>query len=79
AFGEPYPIDPGENFHLGWGGSLLLSSVSFLLPAELRIEMRNLLFTDRGDAPAPKSRKRLVDQPNSGTVPGWVKIIAKED
>jgi len=49
------------------------------LPAELRIEMRNLLFTDRGDAPAPKSRKRLVDQPNSGTVPGWVKIIAKED
>ncbi len=73
-FHEPYPLDETPDMHLGWGGSLLSTSVSLLLPADLRIEMRNRIFRDRGKAPAPKSRKRLQKNPQSGAPLGWIKI-----
>jgi len=72
---EDWPLSEEPDVRLGWGGSLLSTSVSLLLPEPLRIEMRNRLFRPRGDAPAPKSRKRLFDHPQKGAELGWAKIV----
>lgn len=61
------------NFHLGWGGSLIAESISLLLPEDLRQRMRNVLFTDRGNAPAPKSRKVIASE--RPLLLGWCQLI----
>ncbi len=51
-------IEGGKpNFRLGWGQGLLSTTVLLLLPPELRTEVRNELFADRGNAQAPLTRK----------------------
>jgi hypothetical protein len=52
----------------------LSTSVSLLLPEELRKKMRNLLFTDRNDAPAPKSRKIIDHNEKPFYSMGWLRI-----
>ncbi|MBN1997827.1 type III-A CRISPR-associated RAMP protein Csm5 [candidate division KSB1 bacterium] len=69
---------PIPDMRLGWGGSLLTTSVSLLLAPELRIKMRNLLFKDRGSAPAPKSRK-LIRENGQVYGLGWVRLIENSE
>jgi len=52
--------DNEPNFRLGWGEGLLGTSITLLLPLKIRQELRNILFKDCGDTPAPKSRKIVV-------------------
>ncbi len=66
-----FPDEP--NFHFGFGGSLLAASVSLLLPEALRIRMRNVLFRERGNTPAPKSRK-VMDLENPMLL-GWCQLV----
>ncbi len=65
------------NFHLGWGGSLIVESLAHLLPEELRQQMRNLLFTDRGNAPAPKSRKVIAGE--KPMLLGWCQLSVESE
>ena len=59
---------------LGWGSGLLGTTVDMLLPEAGVQEIRNTLFVDRGDTPAPKSR-RLVARKNDTYLPlGWAKV-----
>lgn len=59
------------NFRLGWGMGLLGTSVAMLLPAETKQDLRNILFTDRGDSPAPKSRRIITSNHSSYAILGW--------
>lgn len=52
--------DKKPNFRLGWGEGLLGTSMAMLLPARLRQDLRNTLFKDCGDTPAPKSRRVAI-------------------
>jgi CRISPR-associated protein Csm5 len=72
-----FPDSP--DMHLGWGGSLLTTSLVFLLSSDLRQEIRNKLFRNRGDTPAPKSRKCLQYEPQQGASPGWLQIMNTEE
>ena len=59
---------------LGWGSGLLGTTVDMLLPEAGVQDIRNTLFVDRGDTPAPKSR-RLVARKNDTYLPlGWAKV-----
>ena len=59
---------------VGWGAGLLGTSVDMLLPDPLLRDIRNTLFTERGPAPAPKS-KRLVIAGNNRLAPlGWATV-----
>jgi CRISPR-associated protein Csm5 len=58
------------NFRLGWGIGLLGTSVSLLLPDKVLQDIRNVLFTDRGEAPAPKSRKTALTTTGNASL-GW--------
>ena len=59
---------------VGWGAGLLGTSVDMLLPDTLLQDIRNTLFTERGPAPAPKSR-RLVIAGNNRLAPlGWATV-----
>lgn len=62
------------NLRLGWGTTMLGTSVSLLLPTQLRIELRNLLFRNAGDTYAPKSRK-LVEMGGNSFSMGWAKVM----
>jgi len=62
------------NLRLGWGTSMLGTSVSLLLPARLRTELRNLLFRNAGDNYAPKSRK-LVEMGGNSFSMGWARVV----
>ncbi len=62
------------DLRLGWGGGLLSTSLCLLLPDDLRKKIRNLLFTDRGDAPAPKSRKIIDYNERPHFSMGWLRI-----
>ena len=59
------------NFRVGWGVGLLGTSVSLLLPPKIRQDIRNTLCIDRGDTPAPKSRKVVVTTANGHASLGW--------
>lgn len=52
-----YGKDVAANVRLGWGSGLLGTTIDMLLTEEKRKKIRNIFFEDRGDAPAPKSRK----------------------
>lgn len=67
-------LDFGDtpNFRLGWGGGLLGTTIDLLLSEDLRKEIRNTFFKNRGRAPAPKSRKITVG--NGYSVLGWAKV-----
>lgn len=56
---------------VGWGAGLLGTSVDMLLPDTLLQDLRNTLFTDRGPAPAPKSRRLVVQGSNRLAPLGW--------
>jgi CRISPR-associated protein Csm5 len=73
-FGADDSFLADADMRLGWGGGLLSTSVSLLLPEELRKKMRNLLFTDRNDAPAPKSRKIIDHNEKPFYSMGWLRI-----
>lgn len=66
-------MDFGEepNFRIGWGAGLLGTSLGMLLPEAIRRELRNALFRDCGNTPAPKSRRVVV---GNGAL-GWCKLI----
>lgn len=64
------------NFRLGWGIGMLGTSVSLLLPPQVVGEIRNALFVDRGDAPAPKSRKTVLATAGNHSL-GWC-FVEKE-
>lgn len=60
---------------LGWGGGLLGTSVDMLLPDALLQDLRNTLFPhDRGNAPAPKSRRLAIQNNNKLTPLGWATV-----
>jgi CRISPR-associated protein Csm5 len=61
------------NFRLGWGGGLLGTTVDLLLSEDLRREIRNTFFKQRGMASAPKTRKITVGDGYS--VLGWTKVF----
>jgi len=70
------PMDFKEampNFRIGWGSGLLGTSVGMLLPERVRQDLRNTLFRNCGDTPAPKSRKVVVGD----KALGWC-IVEKE-
>lgn len=75
GFSNVMPENKGRPaVRLGWGAGLLGTSVDMLLPGPLLQDLRNTLFTDRGNTPAPKSR-RLVIQDNNRRVPlGWATV-----
>ncbi|HOT98546.1 MAG TPA: type III-A CRISPR-associated RAMP protein Csm5 [bacterium] len=77
SFHMEMPIPSNADFHLGWGGSLLATSVYLLLPEPLRQQVRNDLFTPRGSMPAPKSRKLTMEQAEPGDALGWVQIVGE--
>lgn len=58
------------NFRIGWGIGLLGTSVSLLLPEGILRDIRNSLFIDREETPAPKSRKTVLT-PGGPTSLGW--------
>ena len=57
---------------LGWGSGLLGTTVDMLLPTKVQ-DIRNTLFVDKGNTPAPKTR-RLVKQGNTYLPLGWAKV-----
>jgi CRISPR-associated protein Csm5 len=61
---------------VGWGAGLLGASVDMLLPDHLLRELRNTLFTQRGEAPAPKSRRLVVQSDHRPISLGWVGVEA---
>lgn len=65
-------FDTVPDMRLGWGSGLLGITVDFLLPEDLRKRVRNMLFIDRGEAVAPKSRKvSITDGKHTW---GWIKL-----
>ncbi|MBC7188943.1 type III-A CRISPR-associated RAMP protein Csm5 [Candidatus Aerophobetes bacterium] len=60
------------NFRLGWGQGLLGASIDLLLTMEIRQNLRNTLFRDCGNTPAPKTRRLVVDGKNQTF--GWCVI-----
>jgi hypothetical protein len=59
---------------VGWGAGLLGTSVDMLLPDALLQDLRNTLFTERGPAPAPKSRRLVIQGNNKMTPLGWAMV-----
>jgi CRISPR type III-A-associated RAMP protein Csm5 len=75
GFSDVMPDHKGRPVvRLGWGAGLLGTSVDMLLPEALRQDLRNTLFTDRGNAPAPKSRRLAVQSDNTLTPLGWATV-----
>ncbi len=56
-FRNALPDQGSPNLRLGWGQGLLSTTVFLLLPEELRKRVRNELFRNRGNQPAPRTRK----------------------
>jgi len=78
ALGMPQALDlrgKEPNMRLGWGTTMLGTSVSMLLPDELRAELRNTLLDNRGSSFAPKSRK-LVEMGANAYSMGWARVEA---
>jgi len=72
-FRQVLEFDEGEpNFRLGWGQGLLGATVDLLLPGTLRQELRNTFFKNCGKAPAPKSRKVMMNGKRQTF--GWCKV-----
>ena len=69
---EALEFDQTPDFRIGWGTGLLGTSVDLLLPEKIRQDLRNILFTERGDAPAPKSRRLIVKKQEKEKVLGWL-------
>lgn len=61
---------------LGWGAGLQGTSVDMLLPAPLLQELRNTLFAERSQSPAPKSRRLVVQSHDQAISLGWLQIVA---
>lgn len=57
---EFYQADYKSALRVGWGSGLLGTTVDLLLPEDLRKRLRNMLFVDRGDDEAPKSRRLTI-------------------
>ena len=70
---EALEFDRMPNFRIGWGTGLLGTSVDSLLPEKIRQHLRNTLFTERGDTPAPKSRRLIVRKQEEEKGLGWLK------
>lgn len=66
------------NLWMGWGGGLSGTSMGMLLPEGLRQELRNTLFTDRGNTPAPKSRRVVMRQGQPWATLGWIQVTTTE-
>ena len=60
------------NMRLGWGTTMLGTSVSLLLPGDLRTDLRNTLYHHAGQTYAPKSRK-LVEMGGNTFSMGWAR------
>jgi CRISPR-associated protein Csm5 len=74
GFSDVMPESKGQPMiRLGWGGGLLGTSVDMLLPGPLRQRLRDTLFDDRKNTPAPKSR-RLIENSNERIPLGWATI-----
>jgi CRISPR-associated protein Csm5 len=74
GFSDVIPENKGRPLvHLGWGGGLLGTSVDMLLPGPLRQRLRDTLFDDRKNTPAPKSR-RLIENSNERIPLGWATV-----
>jgi len=71
---EALQFDQMPNFRIGWGIGLLGTSVDLLLPEKIRQDLRNTLFTERGDTPAPKSRRLIVERKGKIRALGWGNI-----
>jgi CRISPR-associated protein Csm5 len=59
---------------LGWGAGLQGASVDMLLPPPLIQELRNTLFAERSQSPAPKSRRLVVQSRDHAISLGWLQI-----
>ncbi len=60
---------------LGWGSGLLGTTVNLLLSEEMRQDLRNTIYVNRQNQPAPKSRrfvKNYADQPELPL--GWIRL-----
>ncbi len=68
-------LPPSADIRMGWGGGLLSATVFLLLDEDLRRQVRDLLFTDRPNAPAPKSRKIIQKQEKPFFSLGWLRVI----
>lgn len=62
------------NLRLGWGSGLLGTTLATLLDEPLLQDLRNLLFTDRGGAIAPKTRRVTIENRKPIQPLGWVKV-----
>jgi len=70
-----YATEPGNNkIRVGWGTGITGMTVFMLMSEDDQKYLRNKIFTERTDDPAPKSR-RLIYEDNKLTMPlGWIKI-----
>ncbi len=59
-------------FRLGWGTGLSGLTLLMLLKEDKQKEMRNRLFIDREDFPAPKSRKLIFENEQPNLPLGWM-------
>lgn len=70
--GEAMDFGPETpNFRIGWGAGLLGTSMGMLLPKEIRQDLRNTLFRDCRNTPAPKSRRVVVGNSFPRASLGW--------
>ncbi len=64
----------GDLMRIGFGSGMLSTTINLLFPDELRQKIRNASGHDRGNDPAPKSR-RISIAPHGPCLPmGWMKM-----
>jgi CRISPR-associated protein Csm5 len=64
----------GSLFRVGFGSGMLSTTVNIMFDEALRQRIRNTCGHDRGDEPAPKTR-RIWQQPNGQWLPmGWLRM-----
>ncbi len=64
----------GDLMRIGFGSGMLSTTINLLFPDELRQKIRNASGHDRGNDPAPKSR-RIWIAPDGPCLPmGWLKM-----
>ncbi|MFQ5772808.1 MAG: type III-A CRISPR-associated RAMP protein Csm5, partial [bacterium] len=84
CFDEPLDVSRVREFYyqhmernklrIGWGTGLMGMTINMLLEKPQQIELRNRLFIDRKDAPAPKSRRLIVEDEEPILPLGWMEF-----
>lgn len=67
-----------NKFRIGWGTGLTGMTINMLLDEHHQKELRNRLFTDRDDLPAPKSRRLTYENDELKFPLGWVEFKIRE-